>query len=118
MYSADLAASVKDKAADNHMSLSAAIGKAKLLLQSDGSKLDFKLTVLECGSCEALKLGVHAATLALAVVMSAYNAAAWYRRRKQHLAVNAVLYTALIAFEQHHVAHHLALLRQPPGKPE
>jgi hypothetical protein len=31
--------------------------------------------------------------------------------------VNAVLYTALIALEQHHVAHHLALLRQPPSEP-
>jgi len=47
-------------------------------------------------------------------VMSAYNAAAWLRRRDQHLAVNAVLYTALIAWEQHHVLHHLALLRQRP----
>src|SRR6266542_2207965 len=99
MYSADLAASVKDKAADEQISLSGAIGRAKLLLQSDGSKLDFKLTVLDYGSCEALKLGVHAATLGLAIVMGAYNAAAWLRRREQHLAVNAVLYAALIAWE-------------------
>jgi hypothetical protein len=118
MYSADLAASVQEKAADEQISFSGAIGRAKLLFQSDGSKLDLKLTVLDCGSCEALKLGVHAATLGLAVVMSAYNAAAWLRRREQHLAVNAVLYTALIALEHHHVAHHLALLRRPPGEPQ
>lgn len=118
MYSADLAASLKDKAGDGQISFSGAIGRARLLLQTDGSRLDFKLTVFESGSCEALKLGVHAVTLGLAVVMSAYNVAAWFRRREQHLAVNAVLYTALIALEQHHVAHHLALLRQPPSEPE
>jgi hypothetical protein len=118
MYDADLSASVKDEPLDEQICFSGEVGPAKLLLRSDGFKLDFKLTVLNCGSCEALKLGVHAATLGLAVVMSAYNAAAWLRRRDQHLAVNAVLYTALIAWEQHHVLHHLALLRQPPGDPQ
>jgi hypothetical protein len=113
---AHLAALSKDTATDEHISLTGTIGRAKLLLQSDGFKLDFKLTVLDHGSCEALKLGVHAATLGLAIVMGAYNAAAWLRRREQHLAVNAVLYAALIAWEREHVAHHLALLRPPPGE--
>jgi hypothetical protein len=39
-------------------------------------------------------------------------------RREHHLAVNAVLYAALIAFEQRHVSHHIAELRRqktPPG---
>jgi hypothetical protein len=90
--------------------LAGTIGRAKLLIHFDG----FKLEVLNCGSCETLKLGVHAASLALAVVMGAYNAAAWFKRREQHLAVNAVLYAGLIALEHHHVAHHLALLRKPP----
>jgi hypothetical protein len=116
MDCASLAALLISKAAHEQISLSGTIGRAKLLLQSDGFKLDFKLTVLDCGSCEALKLGVHATTLGLAVVMGAYNAAAWLRRREQHLAVNAVLYAALIAWEREHVAHHLALLRQPPGE--
>ena len=53
--------------------------------------------VLECGSCEELKLGVHATALGLAVVMGLYNAAAWLSRRQQHLAINAVLYAAMIA---------------------
>jgi hypothetical protein len=118
MYCENLAAFLKNTAADEQISLAGTIGRAKLLLQSNGSKLDFKLTVLDCGSCEALKLGVHAATLGLAVVMSAYNAAAWLRRREQHLAVNAVLYAALIALEQHHVSHHLTLLRQPSDGPQ
>lgn len=118
MECANVAAFLKNKAADQQISLLATIGRAKLLLHSNGSKLDFNLTVLDCGSCEALKLGVHAATLGLAVVMGAYNAAAWVRRREQHLAVNAVLYAALIAWEREHVAHHLALLRQPPDEPQ
>ena len=68
------------------------------------------LTLLQCGSCEPLKLGVHATALGLATVMGLYNAAAWLARRDRHLAVNTVLYTALILWEQHHVAHHHALL--------
>lgn len=104
----------KTKGADGQICLTGTIRRAKLLILSDG----FKLDVLDCGSCEALKLGVHATTLALAVVMGAYNAAAWLRRHEQHLAVNAVLYAALIVWEREHVAHHLALLRQPPDEPQ
>ena len=73
--------------------------------------LDMK--VLECGSCEPLKLGVHAVALGIAALCSVYNAAAWLVRREDHLAVNALLYAALIAFEQRHVAHHIAELRRP-----
>jgi hypothetical protein len=73
---------------------------------------EIELTVLEHGSCERLKAGVHASTLGLAVVMGAYNAAAWLRRRERHLALNAVLYATLILIERHHVAHHLALCRR------
>ena len=71
------------------------------------------LEILHCGSCEEIKMGVHAAALGLAVVMGIYNAAAWLRRREQHLAVNAILYLALTAWERQHVAHHLAELRRP-----
>ena len=69
--------------------------------------------VLQCGSCEEIKLGVHAGALALAVVMGVYNAAAWLSRRQRHLAINAVLYAALTAWEQRHVVHHLRELRRP-----
>ena len=71
------------------------------------------LKVLKCGNCEPLKLGVHGLTLALAALCGLYNTAAWLSRRERHLAVNAVFYAALIAFEQRHVAHHFAELRHP-----
>src|SRR5215213_1797587 len=76
-------------------------------------RMTMDLKVLKSGNCEPLKLGVHGLALGLAVVCGLYNAAAWLTRREQHLAVNAVLYAALIAFEQRHVAHHIAELRQP-----
>jgi len=76
-------------------------------------RMTIKLDVLQCGSCERLKASVHGTALGLAVVMAAYNAAAWLSRRQPHLAVNAVLYTAITAWEQRHVAHHLAELRRP-----
>jgi hypothetical protein len=71
------------------------------------------LKVLKCGNCEELKLCVHAMALGLAALCGAYNAAAWLSRREKHLAINAVLYAALIAFEHQHVAHHIAELRPP-----
>jgi hypothetical protein len=71
-----------------------------------------RLTVLQCGECEPLKAGVHASALALAAVMGLYNAAAWVSRRDPHLAVNALVYTMLAAWEQKHVAHHVRLLKR------
>jgi hypothetical protein len=76
------------------------------------------LKVLKCGNCEELKLGVHAMALGLAALCGAYNAAAWLSRRERHLAVNTVLYAALIAFEHQHVTHHIAELRQPQASPD
>ena len=73
--------------------------------------MDMDLKILHCGSCEGLKTGVHALALGLAAVMGAYNAAAWLSRRQMHLGINAVLYVALFAWEQQHVAHHLAEMR-------
>jgi transposase-like protein len=74
--------------------------------------MSMDLTVLESGNCEELKLSVHATALGLAVVMGAYNVAAWMRRRQTHLAVNSVMYVALAAWEQQHVAHHMAEIRR------
>ena len=74
-----------------------------------------QLNVLQCGECETLKAGVHGSALALVAVMGLYNAAAWLRRRDVHLAVNAVLYAALVAWEQKHVAHHLRALKRGEG---
>ena len=76
------------------------------------------LKVLKCGNCEELKLGVHALALGVAALCGVYNAAAWLSRRERHLAINTVMYTALIAFEQQHVSHHMAELRRPQAAPE
>lgn len=78
-------------------------------------RMTTRLTVLQCGNCEPLKLGVHAGALGLSALCGVYNAAAWLARRETHLAVNTLLYTALTIWEQQHVAHHLAeMRRQPP----
>jgi hypothetical protein len=71
------------------------------------------LKVLKCGNCEEVKLGVHGLALGLAALCGLYNSAAWLSRREPHLAVNAVLYTALTIFEQRHVVHHMAEIRRP-----
>jgi hypothetical protein len=76
------------------------------------------LKVLKSGNCEELKLGVHAMALGLAALCGLYNAAAWLSRRERHLAANTVLYAALIAIEQQHVAHHMAELRRPHALPQ
>ena len=70
------------------------------------------MKVLQCGNSEHLKTGVHASVLGLAAICGLYNAAAWLTRRQTHLAVNAVLYTVLAAWEQQHVAHHLTAIRE------
>jgi hypothetical protein len=70
------------------------------------------MDLLDCGSCEELKLGVHASALGLVAIMGLYNAAAWLSRRERHLAVNAVLYAVLTAWEQQHVMHHLREIRR------
>jgi hypothetical protein len=75
------------------------------------------LEVLKCGNCEELKLGVHATALALAALCGLYNAAAWLNRREQHLALNALMYAALVAIEQRHVVHHIAELRRFAASP-
>ena len=81
-------------------------------------RMTMDLEVLHCGSCEELKLGVHATALGIAALCGIYNAAAWLSRRERHLAVNAVLYAALIAWEHQHVAHHVAELRRPLPAPK
>src|ERR1041385_5444942 len=71
------------------------------------------LDILKCGNCEELKVGVHAGALGLFAVMGIYNAAAWLARRERHLAVNALIYAGLIAWERQHITHDLAELRPP-----
>jgi hypothetical protein len=71
-----------------------------------------ELRVLQRGSCEPLKAGVHAAALGLFAIMGLYNAAAWVSRRQRHLVVNAIVYSTLTMWEQKHVARHLAECRK------
>jgi hypothetical protein len=79
--------------------------------------MDVDIKLLKCGNCEELKLGVHGTALALAVVMGAYNTAAWLVRRERHLAVNSVMYAALTFWEVQHVLHHLAAMGKAPDSP-
>ena len=67
-----------------------------------------RFSILESGSREVLKAAIHGAALGLALLMWAYNAAAWLQRRDRHLAVNVLVYSALVAFEREHLKHHLA----------
>lgn len=71
------------------------------------------LKILNSGSCEPFKAGVHGTALGLAAVMGLYNAAAWLRRRERHLFVNALLYGLAVVWESKHVAHHVAA--RPPA---
>ena len=75
------------------------------------------LDILKCGNCEELKAGVHAGALGLFAVMGIYNVAAWLARRERHLAINALIYAGLIAWERQHIAHHLAELHPAPPQP-
>lgn len=71
------------------------------------------LPILQCGNCEPLKASVHGIAMATAAVCAAYNLAAWLSRRQMHLAVNAMIYTAVVIWEGAHVRHHVAVV---PGK--
>ena len=70
------------------------------------------LPILQCGSCEPIKAGIHGAALGLAVVMGLYNTAAWIHRRERHLWINAVVYCLACEFERRHVSHHLDACRE------
>jgi hypothetical protein len=67
-----------------------------------------QLSILESGSREGFKAGVHGLALSLVGLMGAYNAAAWLQRRQPHLAFNTIVYAALVFFEYQHVCHHWA----------
>ena len=77
------------------------------------SAMKSTLPIVQCGNCEPLKATVHGAALGLAALCAAYNFAAWLTRQQRHLAVNTLLYSAVVAWEATHVRHHLAI---PPRK--
>ena len=51
------------------------------------------------GNQEVFKGGVHGTACAIALVMAAYNIAAWCFRRETHLGTNAVVYTLAVGLE-------------------
>ena len=63
--------------------------------------------MLDSGACEPMKAAVHGVLMATVAVCAAYNTAAWIKRRQNHLAINAVIYSAAILWERCHVVHHL-----------
>jgi hypothetical protein len=65
------------------------------------------LEILYVGRCEPLKAFVHGVLMGSVALCALYNAAAWLRRRDNHLAINAVLYTAATAWEYRHTQQHL-----------
>lgn len=71
-----------------------------------------RMTVLQSGKCEPLKAVVHGIALGTAALCGAYNFAAWLTRRQKHLAINSVLYSAVVVWEYTHVRHHLAAKRR------
>jgi hypothetical protein len=64
--------------------------------------------LVQPGEFEPLKLAVHGGMLVGAALCAAYNIGAFVARREPHNAVNAALYTGLVALELSHVAHHWA----------
>jgi hypothetical protein len=65
------------------------------------------LPILDVGCCEPFKAAIHGAALGLTVLMGAYNAAAWLRRRQRHLAINTLIYVAAAVWEERHVRDHV-----------
>ena len=66
------------------------------------------------GNQEVVKGGVHGAACVVALVMAAYNIAAWCFRRDRHLRVNAVVYTLAVGWELKQTLHHLRACEASP----
>jgi len=81
-------------------------------------RMTMDLKVLKCGKLRRAQARVHALALGVAALCGLYNAAAWMSRRERHLAINTVMYAALIAIEQQHVVAHIAEFRRPANAPE
>lgn len=64
------------------------------------------MTFLESGSCEGVKGAFHATLGLLALGAFGYNVLAFVQRRDAHLALNTVLYGAIVAIEVTKVQHH------------
>ena len=58
------------------------------------------------GVQEGAKCAVHLAVFIPAALCAGYNLIAYVRRGDFHLAVNSVIYTALLVWEAHHIRGH------------
>ena len=59
------------------------------------------------GTQEVVKGSVHGAACAVALIMAAYNIAAWCFRRERHLGANAVVYSLAVGWEVKQTMRHL-----------
>ena len=64
------------------------------------------MCLFDPGDSEHFKGGFHAVLGLLALGACGYNAIAFARRKEAHLAVNMILYGAIVALEVTHVNHH------------
>lgn len=69
-----------------------------------------ELTLFDAGCCEEFKHAYHNTLWWLLVGAGSWNAVAYLKRGDPQLAVNALLYAALIAFEQAACARHRTAL--------
>jgi hypothetical protein len=58
------------------------------------------------GTQEGVKGGVHGAACAIAMVMAAYNIAAFCFRRERHLGTNALVYSLAFGWEVKQTLRH------------
>jgi hypothetical protein len=64
------------------------------------------MTFTDSHEAQAIKGAVHGAAATLLIVMTVYNATAWWKRRERHLAVNTGIYLAGLGFELWQVHRH------------
>lgn len=62
--------------------------------------------ITDPGTSETTKAAVHGALGALAALCGTYNACAWLKRRESHLALNVIVYGALLAYEAYQVTRY------------
>ena len=72
-------------------------------------------TLCTSGNHEELKCGVHAAAVALAGLMAAYNIAACCFRSDRHLRVNVLVYALAAGWEIKQTVHHFNHISAAPA---
>ena len=65
-----------------------------------------QLCVTDATMHNGVKGAFHGAAACLIGVLGVYNAAAWCRRSELHLAVNTLVYGAVVLFECYQIGQH------------